>query len=176
MSVSDGISQVRKGDVSISIEEGDRDITVTCAPEDLLFVKTAIHETLMRLDESIAKLKQQFDPESMRKEIAAGGGRKDKAILRHLKDARVIPNLKAKTKEGAIKEMVASLAKAGLLLDQDKVLADVFEREKLMSTGMQHGIALPHGKSDGTKGLHVVVALSREESTSVPWTASRPRS
>lgn len=162
MSISDGISQVRKGDIAVSIQENETDITITCAPEDLVFIKHVVHETLMALNASIEKLKAEFDPKRLQKEISGSAGRKSKEILKHLKTACVVPRLKAKTKEEAIKELVSCLKKAKLLADPDKVLADVFEREEKMSTGMQHGIALPHGKSDGTKGLHVAVGLAPE--------------
>jgi mannitol/fructose-specific phosphotransferase system IIA component (Ntr-type) len=42
------------------------------------------------------------------------------------------------------------------------VLEDVFKREKTMSTGMQHGIALPHAKSDGVSEICAAVGVKKE--------------
>ncbi len=162
MNVSEGLSQVRKGDISISIIEGEQDITITSAPEDLLFVKTTVYETLMKLDDSIEKLKKQFDPKIMQKEISNGEGRAGKEILKHLRTACILPQIKAETKEELITEMVSCLKKAKLLSDPDQALKDILEREHSISTGMQHGVALPHGKTEGTNSLHVVVGISRK--------------
>jgi mannitol/fructose-specific phosphotransferase system IIA component (Ntr-type) len=47
-------------------------------------------------------------------------------------------------------------------LDRDEALKDVFLRERTMSTGMQHGIALPHAKTDGIADIAVAVGIKRE--------------
>ena len=39
---------------------------------------------------------------------------------------------------------------------------DIMQREAKMSTGMEHGIAFPHAKSDGVK--HLTVAIGRKKS------------
>jgi mannitol/fructose-specific phosphotransferase system IIA component (Ntr-type) len=71
-------------------------------------------------------------------------------------------DLKGETKEEIITELVDLLAARGRLLDRDMALADVLEREKSMSTGMQYGIALPHGKTEGVKELTVGVGIKRQ--------------
>ena len=50
----------------------------------------------------------------------------------------------------------------GKLLDRETVIADVLEREKTMSTGMAHGIALPHAKTDGVADTIVAVGVKKE--------------
>jgi mannitol/fructose-specific phosphotransferase system IIA component (Ntr-type) len=40
-------------------------------------------------------------------------------------------------------------------------LADVLDREKIMSTGMEHGIALPHGKTEGVQEMAVAVGVKK---------------
>jgi len=72
------------------------------------------------------------------------------------------PGLKGRDKFAVIAELVDELARNGLLGDRDGVLASVLEREKLMSTGMQAGIALPHGKHASVPGLVTVIGVSTE--------------
>jgi mannitol/fructose-specific phosphotransferase system IIA component (Ntr-type) len=62
-------------------------------------------------------------------------------------------DLKADSKEGILKEMVDRLVEAGKITDRDAVLQAVQEREAKMSTGMQNGVAIPHGKTDAVKSL-----------------------
>jgi len=70
-------------------------------------------------------------------------------------------DLKADTKQGIIEEMVDRLYAAGKIKDRDAVLAAVQERESKMSTGMQNGVAIPHGKTDSVKALVAAVGLNK---------------
>lgn len=70
-------------------------------------------------------------------------------------------DLKADTKDGIIKEMVSRLVAAGKIADHDTVLQAVLEREAKMSTGMQNGVAIPHGKTDAVKQLVAAVGLQK---------------
>jgi fructose PTS system EIIBC or EIIC component len=56
--------------------------------------------------------------------------------------------LDAKDKTEAINKMINLADKSGKILDLEKVRKVVFEREKLVSTGVGKGFAIPHGKSD----------------------------
>ncbi|MBU3130317.1 PTS sugar transporter subunit IIA [Clostridium tagluense] len=68
--------------------------------------------------------------------------------------------LSSKTKEDVIKEMVTILDKDGKLLDVDKYLQAVLDRETEFSTGIGMGIAIPHGKSSGVKEPALVFGRS----------------
>jgi len=70
-------------------------------------------------------------------------------------------DLKANTKEGVIEEMIDRLIATGKLKDREAVLKAVLEREAKMSTGMQNGVAIPHGKTDAVKSLVAAVALNK---------------
>ncbi len=71
----------------------------------------------------------------------------------------VLLSLNADTKQGVIEEMVAFLADHEKIDDRDAALKAVLDREAKMSTGMQHGIAIPHGKTDTVDELIVAIAL-----------------
>jgi PTS system nitrogen regulatory IIA component len=68
-------------------------------------------------------------------------------------------DLKADSKQGIIEEMVDRLLAAGKISDRDTVLEAVLEREAKMSTGMQNGVAIPHGKTDSIKELVAAVGI-----------------
>ncbi len=70
-------------------------------------------------------------------------------------------DLKADTKKGIIQEMIDRLVAAGRIEDRDAVLQAVLEREDKMSTGMQNGVAIPHGKTDAVKELVTAVGLQK---------------
>ena len=74
----------------------------------------------------------------------------------------VLLSLKADTKQGVIEEVIDFLTDAGKINDRDAALKAVLDREAKMSTGMQHGIAIPHGKTDSVDELIVAIALKPE--------------
>ncbi|VGO17337.1 PTS system fructose-specific EIIABC component [Pontiella desulfatans] len=71
-------------------------------------------------------------------------------------------DLKADTKDGIIEEMIDRLVAAGKIKDRDAALEAVKERESKMSTGMQNGVAIPHGKTDAVKSLVAAVGLNKD--------------
>lgn len=69
-------------------------------------------------------------------------------------------HLKGSSKEEIIDELIETLVKAGKITDKAAALACVLDREKKMSTGMKHGIAIPHGKTDLVKDLVACIGIS----------------
>lgn len=57
-------------------------------------------------------------------------------------------DLKAQDKKAAITELAELLAKAKKIKKTPEVIETVLEREKLGSTGIGQGVAIPHGKTD----------------------------
>ncbi len=78
-----------------------------------------------------------------------------------LAEDSILPELKADTKQGVIEEMVAFMAAAGKFTDCAPVVQAVLAREEKMSTGMQNGIAIPHGKTNAVDHLVAAVAIHR---------------
>ena len=71
-------------------------------------------------------------------------------------------NLKGTTKKEIINELLDILSKAGKIQDREAALAAVIEREEKMSTGMKHGIAIPHGKTATTQNLVACIGISEK--------------
>ena len=76
-----------------------------------------------------------------------------------LKPANIKIPLTSKVKAEAIGELVQVLAESGDVTDKKKVLDAVLEREATRTTGIGNGLAIPHGKCQGTKDL--VMAIGR---------------
>ena len=74
-------------------------------------------------------------------------------LKKALKIEAIAAELKATTKDGVIENLVDMLVSAGKIKDRLEALRAVLEREKTMSTGMQSGIAIPHGKTDSVDEL-----------------------
>ncbi|MDY0144505.1 MAG: PTS sugar transporter subunit IIA [Kiritimatiellia bacterium] len=70
-------------------------------------------------------------------------------------------DLKGTTKEEILSEMVDLLMASGHIRDREAVLRAIADREKRMSTGMQNGIAIPHGKTDSVDCLIAALGIKR---------------
>jgi mannitol/fructose-specific phosphotransferase system IIA component (Ntr-type) len=71
------------------------------------------------------------------------------------------PELKGETKEAILDELLGLMADAGLLPDREAARKAILEREAKMSTGMQHGVAIPHGKTDTIDTLVSAVGIKK---------------
>jgi PTS system nitrogen regulatory IIA component len=69
-------------------------------------------------------------------------------------------HLKGGCKEEIINELLDILVAAGKIPDREAALNAVMEREQKMSTGMKHGIAIPHGKSGTIHDLIACIGIS----------------
>lgn len=67
-------------------------------------------------------------------------------IAEILQEQCVVADIRGKTKKEIITELVEALANARLVKDVEPVVNVVMDREKLGSTGIGNGVAVPHGK------------------------------
>lgn len=71
-------------------------------------------------------------------------------------------NMKATNKSEAIVELTKLLEKSGKLDNIDKTLEALKEREKLGSTGIGKGVAIPHAKTEFSKDLVIAFGVSKQ--------------
>jgi PTS system nitrogen regulatory IIA component len=71
----------------------------------------------------------------------------------------VIPELESRDKTGAIEEMARRLAVCYAVLDERKVQDVLRERERISTTAIGEGVAIPHGKVAGVD--RVLAAFAR---------------
>ena len=162
MNVEEGLSQARKGDIILFIKEDDNVVTIDAFEPDLPFVKTAVYEVIVELHDSIHRLGEFSDPAAMKEELSKIDDDSHHDLLSHINSENIIINLKGESKVEIITELVDILAAQGKLLDRDAVINDVLERESVMNTGMDNGIALPHARTDGVDDLLVAVGIKKD--------------
>ncbi|CCO24250.1 PTS sugar transporter subunit IIA [Maridesulfovibrio hydrothermalis] len=74
----------------------------------------------------------------------------------------VIHELASSGKAEVLKEMVSALKATGFEFDVEKALGVLNDREKLGTTGIGDGIAIPHGKLECLEEIVVIVGRSRD--------------
>jgi nitrogen PTS system EIIA component len=70
-----------------------------------------------------------------------------------LRESCVIADLKGVTKLEILTELTTALKQAGLVRDVEEAVDVIMEREKLGSTGIGDGVAIPHGKMRGLNNI-----------------------
>jgi len=70
--------------------------------------------------------------------------------------------LDATDKQSAIYELVDLLNAQGKITDVEKVRQAVWERESTRTTGIGHGLAIPHGKCDCCESLTMAVGRASQ--------------
>ncbi len=68
--------------------------------------------------------------------------------------------LESKDKPEVLRELVQILKDAGEIHDYDMVLKAIQMREDQMSTGLQSGIAVPHGKTPAVSSLKIAIGIA----------------
>jgi PTS system nitrogen regulatory IIA component len=76
-------------------------------------------------------------------------------ILDYLKEEWIIPNLQGADKTSVLKELSRILVKPCQASSPEELLQVLLEREKLESTGIGDGIAIPHGRLKKLKDFYI---------------------
>jgi nitrogen PTS system EIIA component len=82
-------------------------------------------------------------------------------IAEFLSPLAVISDLTATSKPEVLRELSSSLAKSQPALKPERLVEVLKQREKLGSTGIGEGVAIPHGKLQGLSQLCASFGVSR---------------
>lgn len=83
-------------------------------------------------------------------------------ITEMLKREFILEPLKADNKRDVLAELAGSFAQGSVNIHPEAMLHVLLERERLGSTGIGDGIAIPHGKISGLEEMVVSFGRSRE--------------
>lgn len=81
-------------------------------------------------------------------------------ITDFLTPSMIIPDLKGREKREVLNEIAEWMAAQDPSLDARKLFEILFEREKVSSTAIGEGVAIPHGKMPGMQGVSGLFARS----------------
>ncbi|NQU38722.1 MAG: PTS sugar transporter subunit IIA [Lentisphaerae bacterium] len=85
-------------------------------------------------------------------------------ISEFLSEAPIKIGLEARNKTAAIEEMIDLLVSDHQisLANRGSVIEAVMKREQMISTGMEHGVAIPHGAVDSVDDIVAAMGVSRD--------------
>ncbi len=74
----------------------------------------------------------------------------------------IVMSLESKTKDDVLEEMVDVLDSTGKIGGSETVLKAIVDRERIMTTGIGNGVAVPHCKTSAVDRLVAALGISRE--------------
>jgi PTS system nitrogen regulatory IIA component len=77
-----------------------------------------------------------------------------------LTEEQIIPQLKSTTKPEVLRELAQHLAAHHPAIQAEQLVSVLLDRERLGTTAIGEGIAIPHGKLPGLKGVIAVFGKS----------------
>ena len=83
-------------------------------------------------------------------------------LITYLRPEYIEIGITAASKDELIRRMVEIAARNPNVQDKDKVLTAITERERIMSTGVGKGFAIPHGKTDAVGDIVLAFGVTKE--------------
>jgi PTS system nitrogen regulatory IIA component len=77
-------------------------------------------------------------------------------------EENIVPELQAKDKKGVLEELAHVLSSHEPSINKSDLVKVLLERERLGSTGIGDGVAIPHGKMNGVKNPIISFGRSRK--------------
>ncbi len=84
-------------------------------------------------------------------------------------DVHLVVFLQASSRDEALEALVDQLAKKKKLKDKDRFFKAILEREKIVSTGIGMGVAVPHAKLKGLNEFFIAIGI--QKNTGLEWNA-----
>lgn len=71
----------------------------------------------------------------------------------YLREKCCVMNLESGERDGAIREIAVAMDAGGGVIDKERFVGDVLNREALGSTGIGNNVAIPHARTTAVKGF-----------------------
>ena len=161
----ENIWQLSKDSAEINMCRKGSELIFECTPTEQTFIATAIIEVsseLSSLAHDLSRPIKNGQLAAILKEGENGPSVKGSfGMMRYARHFVMVPDLEASSPDDAIVKLVAILKENGRIDDEKTVLAAIRRREEAMPTGLDHGLAVPHGRTDSVDGLVGAVAIVR---------------
>ena len=163
MTLDHDIYHIRKDDVFVKIDQYPTKIVFTTKAEDMSFVRTMIAESFVKLKYNLDKLKDMANPDLLRQTSIPDMKARVNIDISKILDPNCIElDLKGSTKKEVVSELVNLLGIHGKIKNKEDIFTEVMERESVISTGLQNGLAIPHARTEGVEHVQIAVGFKRE--------------
>jgi mannitol/fructose-specific phosphotransferase system IIA component (Ntr-type) len=162
--------------MEISMQRIAETISVECTQEEETIVRQAWMEVISQINELAKAMKKPLGEEEVKKVIADNtevSVLAASSVMKCLNHFVMIPDFKANSKEEAFQKLTSIIFESNPanVKDLELVRKAVNIRENSMPTGLDHGVAVPHGRTDAVNTIVGAVAIvdnSKNENGSIP--------
>ena len=168
LSKEDSIWEIAMDDMELSVRLDGSSIQVECTPAEEAIVMTAWMEVASEMNDLARQISKPNRRDNVDKLFQAPVVRLGHSgVSRYLQGFVMLPKFRASSKREAIEKMVAEIAAAcpNHVRNAAAATEAVLKREESMPTGLDHGIAVPHGRSPEVTGIAGAVAVLDNEGT-----------
>lgn len=169
------VIQFRREKTSFSLEIEGTTFNFSSQPDDVALINTTVYESLVELHKNLSELRQLARPDTLKNQIY--GEHPLPAPVEHpnhkhhshmtsldhfISPQNIIVNMTSTTKNDAFRELLALINLQTPLLDPDKCYQDLLDRESIITTYQDGGIAMPHTRTNGTSVFATAIGISAE--------------
>ena len=167
LSHEDHIWAAAMDDIEFTIQREGSVIRFACTPAEEAMVMTAWMEVASQMNDLARAIAKPIRREDVVIKDPVMPQKKHSGVGRYLQGFVMLPKFRASSKKEAIERIVAEIAKAcpHHVKDVDEATAAVLRREESMPTGLDHGIAVPHGRCAGVASIAGAVVILDNEGT-----------
>ncbi len=160
------IWEITMDNIEFSLQWKGRKIRIECTPAEEAVIQQAWTEVISQMNELLNTLSKVQKQKQVIKNILPKTDNSDNAsssalAARYIQGFVMLPGFKAYSKKEAIEKIVDEIAMAypKNVVNKTKVRDAIFVREESMPTGLDLGIAVPHGRTDGVNHILGAVAI-----------------
>lgn len=160
----EALYQLRKDEMIIGLRQHEGELQFDCRGPEVPLVHAAMLEVIAALERTIAALREPIDSKAIARKLQDASSVPGRALglSPYLRVGTLAPRLQGRTKDEVIDELLDLLVRLQLVQDREVARRAIAEREAAMSTGMQHGIAIPHARTAAVAGLVCAFGISKE--------------
>ena len=167
LSKEENIWEVVLDEVELSIRLSGHRILVQCTKEEEAMLMTAWMEVASQVNDLAKSISKPMRSDTMGKllrDTEAKGASKDArkgSMLRYMQGFVMLPGFRAATKAEAFRKMIEAMHAEfpKHVPDVEAAMSCVLKREAAMPTGLDHGIAVPHGRDESIVNIAGAVAV-----------------
>ncbi len=162
--IQNRIYSIRKETTFINLLVKKSGLVLQSHSDAVRLVKNIVYEALLSITNEMGNFKDMVNRKKIRKELAEDlKSHKLKLDFSKIIDENLIEiELKSNSKDEVLKELLDIAGKSGKVKNYEEALTDLVNREKMMSTGLQKGIALPHAKTEAVDEMIVVIGIKKD--------------
>ncbi|MEI8353984.1 MAG: PTS sugar transporter subunit IIA [Lentisphaerota bacterium] len=153
-------------DFVVTLQQTGPTLVFTCTARERNLINTVMVEIAAGIEQNLRDVRRDLDPVALQRQLqltpSDSAPDTGNALRAFLSPEVLRPRLLSDTKTGAIDELLDVLYENDLIRDRHEARRAVFAREQNLSTGLEHGIAIPHGRTDAVDRLVCAIGLKPE--------------